>query len=93
VVANPRPQQDEISVPTDSLFIEALPGVHPLLEDFKLAHRIIDVKRAQAETRRIELENLRYAARILGDQLEDPDVERKTVIEGNGAHVVVAAEQ
>lgn len=27
---------EEIIVPTDSLFIEALPGVHPILEDFKL---------------------------------------------------------
>ena len=43
---------DKIVVPTDSLFIEALPGVHPILEDFKLFHRIVDVKKVQAEVRR-----------------------------------------
>jgi hypothetical protein len=30
--------RNEIVVPTDSLFIEALPGAHPILEDFKLFH-------------------------------------------------------
>jgi hypothetical protein len=78
----------DITVPTSSMFIEALPGSHPLLEDFKLAHRIIDVKKAQAEARKIEMENLRYAARIFADQFEDPDVDRKGVV--TGASIVVA---
>jgi hypothetical protein len=73
-----------IPVPTGSLFIEALPGEHPLLEDFKALHRAVDVKRAQAEVRRIELENARYAARILADEREDPDIERKVVVQGSG---------
>ncbi len=88
IVSNPRMARDEVIVPTKSLYIEALPGAHPLLEDFKLAHRLIDVKRAQGETRRIELENLRYAARILADELEDPEIDKKVLIEG-GANPVV----
>jgi hypothetical protein len=28
-----------VIVPSNSLYIEALPGTHPLLEDFKLMHR------------------------------------------------------
>ena len=35
LVNAPGTDGDEIVVPTDSLFIEALPGVHPILEDFK----------------------------------------------------------
>ncbi|TVL97974.1 MAG: hypothetical protein CV087_21830 [Candidatus Brocadia sp. WS118] len=83
-----RPGEDMI-VPSNSLFIEALPAKHALLEDFKLMHRAIDVKKVQAEVREMELDNLRQAARILGDNLEDPDVEKKIVIEGNGTSVVL----
>ena len=88
IVSNPRMARDEVIVPTRSLYIEALPGAHPLLEDFKLAHRLIDVKRAQAETRRIELENLRYAARILDEQLGDPEIDKKIIIEGSAEPIV-----
>lgn len=72
----------EMAIPTGSLYIEALPGVHPLLEDFKLAHRAIDVKKAQADARLTELENLRMAARLLANEHEDPRVDKKIVIEG-----------
>ncbi len=90
----PRRESDIVIVPTDSLFIEALPGKHPLLEDFKLIHRAVDVKKAQAEVRRGELENLRLAARLLSGEREDPDVERKIVIERHSpdGDVIVAPE-
>jgi hypothetical protein len=77
-----------LTVPTGALFIEALPAGHSLIERFKALHRALDVKRAQAEVRRLELENLRYAARLVGGEHEDPDVERKIVIEGPGTVVV-----
>jgi hypothetical protein len=80
---------NEIVVPTDSLFIEALPGVHPILEDFKLFHRVIDVKKAQADERAVELENIRFAARLLAGEHEDPTIEKKVVVEG-GESVLVA---
>ena len=89
IVSNARPTNDEIIVPTNSLYIEALPGAHPLLEDFKLVHRAIDVKKVQAEVRKLEMENVRYAARILSGEREDPDIERKIVISGNGEAIVV----
>jgi len=82
---------EELIVPTDSLFIEALPGKHPLLEDFKLMHRAIDVKKVQAEVRHAELENIRAAARILENQYEDPDIEKKIVVGGNNESVNVSA--
>jgi len=79
---------EDIVVPTDSLYIEALPGKHPLLEDFKLKHRLMDVQKVQAEVRKMELENLRYAARILDSQLDDPDTEKKVIVgEGINTHL------
>ena len=77
-----------VVVPSDSLFIEALPGTHPLLEDFKLIHRALDVKKVQAEVRHAELENLRLAARLAFGELGDPDVERKIVVEGHNLPAV-----
>jgi hypothetical protein len=73
---------EKMIVPTDSLYIEALPGAHPILEDFKLFHRVVDVKKVQADVRAAELENLRAAARLLAGEREDPTIEKKVVIEG-----------
>jgi len=86
---SPRADGEEIIVPTDSLFIEALPGVHPILEDFKLFHRLVDVKKVQAEVRAAEFENVRAAARLLAGEREDPTIEKKVVIEG-GQSVIVS---
>ncbi|MEO7923038.1 MAG: hypothetical protein ABIR30_05120 [Chitinophagaceae bacterium] len=89
-VVTARRTTEEIIVPTGQLFIEALPGTHPLLEDFKLLHRVEDVRKVKAEVRHAELENLRLAARLLENQsdqtkdnlLEDPDIEKKIIVEG-----------
>ncbi len=53
-----------VIVPSNSLYIEALPGTHPLLEDFKLIHRAIDVKKVQAEARHAELEIHRTTTQV-----------------------------
>jgi hypothetical protein len=82
LLMDPLRSGDIITVPTDSLFIEALPGSHTILEYFKLAHRYMDVKKAQAEVRGAELENLRYAARILDKEHEDPRIDKKIVYDG-----------
>ena len=77
-----RKDNELVIVPTTSLYIECLVGTHPLLEDFKLIHRALDVKKVQAEVRHAELENIRLAARALKGKDEDPDIEKKIVIEG-----------
>ena len=83
-------RQEEIAiVPSGSLFIEALPGKHPILEDFKLMHRAIDVKKVQAEVREMEIENIRLAARQIEGNFKDPHIEKKIVIEGDGGAVVI----
>jgi len=84
-----RPETEMVIVPTKSLYIEALVGTHPLLEDFKLIHRALDVKKVQAEVRHAELENIRLASRALKGKDEDPDIEKKIVIETDNNYIAV----
>lgn len=83
---------DVLVVPTNSLFIEALPAAHELLGNFKRAHRLIDVKAAQADDRAKELENVRRAALLLAGEREDPNIDKRILIE-NGNGVVVPSDQ
>ena len=89
LLADPLRNGDEIVIPTGSMFIELLPSDRSLLEDFKLKHREWDVYKVQAEVRRMELENVRYAARLLNAEMEDPDIEKKIVFTGNGAQPAI----
>jgi len=82
-------QNEEVIVPTDNLFIEALPGAHSIMERFKHLHRQIDVKQAQSDLRKSEIDNIRRANRILADDLEDPEIESKYVFEGGGSATIV----
>lgn len=75
ILANPLRDGEEIIVPTNSLYIEALVGSRPLIEDFKLLHRGLDVLKTKAEARNLEIDNLRKAKRIQADKLGDPDVD------------------
>ncbi len=88
LIKEPRRNGEEIVVPTGSLFIEALPATTSLMERFKMIHRAIDVKKVQAEVRHAEIENLRLVDRILNGEREDPEVEKKIVVEGPAAPVL-----
>jgi hypothetical protein len=78
-----RPEDDRVIVPTKPPYSEALVGTHPLLEDFKLLHRALDVRKVQGEARHAELENVRLAARALSGQYGDPDIDKKIIIESD----------
>ena len=80
LLAMPLRNGDEIVVPTGSLFIKMLVDNHPVLEDFKLKHRELDVFKVQEDVRRGGLENLRLASRLLHSEREDPDIEKKIVV-------------
>lgn len=82
---HPNRDSDLVVVPTGELYMEALLGEHVLLENFKLNHRFFDMAKARAEWREAELENLRRAARLLQEEpnLEDPDVDKRIVVEGD----------
>ena len=77
-----------VILPAEHLYIEALPGTHPVLEEFKMQHRALDVAKARAELRQKELENLRRAARIVAGDLGETEADRKIVIEDGPASVV-----
>ena len=62
LLATPLRNGDEIVVPTGSLFIEALVDQNPMLEDFKLRHRELDVFNVDQDIRKKAFENLRLAA-------------------------------
>jgi hypothetical protein len=84
LMATPLRNGDEIVVPTGSLFIESLVDPNSIVEEFKLRHRELDVYKVQEDVRRAGLENLRFAARLLNNEREDPDIEKKIVVQGNG---------
>ncbi|WP_109435642.1 hypothetical protein [Aquimarina sp. AU119] len=75
-LSDPQVDDELVVVPTGQLFIEALPGKHALLEDFKLKHRAMDVLKVQEEVREAQIENLRKSARVLDDKLDDPDIDK-----------------
>jgi hypothetical protein len=89
LLADPLRNGDEIVVPTGSLFIESLVGTYPLLEVFKRRHREMDAYKVAEEVRKAQMENLRLAARLVNEKLEDPDIEKKIVISGSGDTILV----
>ncbi|MGY3147722.1 hypothetical protein ACVWYQ_004721 [Bradyrhizobium sp. USDA 3397] len=76
---------EEIVVPTGSLFIEALPAGTSLHEELKRLQRAMDVKLAQENVRAAALKNLLLADRILNNERDDPDIDKKVVITGLAA--------
>ena len=91
-LTHPDKEKETVIVPTESLYIEALPGKHSLMEDFKLLHRAVDVKKAQAEVIHAELENIRLSARMLNNELEDADIDKKIVVEGGSGISITPSE-
>lgn len=69
-------REEDIVIPCDDgLYIEALPGTHSVMEQYKQLHRIIDVKSAQEDLRIKGLNSIRRAQMILDGDLSDPDIE------------------
>lgn len=85
LLSSPLRNGDEIVVPTHSLFIETLADPNPILEDYKLKHRQLDVMKAAEETRRAAIDNLRRAARLVNAERGDPDFEKQTIVAGVSA--------
>lgn len=92
LISAPRRAEDEVVIPSHSLYIDALPGTHANLEDFKLRHRAVDVQEARAKVRRLELENLRFASRVLAKERDDPEIDKKITIQGTNGPIVVPPE-
>jgi hypothetical protein len=92
VLAHQDRVSEEIVVPTGQLYIEALPGSRPLLEDFKLRHRALDLERAAVGAQLQEAELLRRVARLAGGDLSDADIDRRIEIAGVAAGLEVGVD-
>jgi len=62
LLQSPLRDDEEIVVPMDAMYIEALSGALPILEDFKLLHRQFDAADAQEDLRLKKMETLRAKA-------------------------------
>lgn len=72
----------EVVTPTGEMFIEALPGAHPLLEDYKLSHRAFDAAQAATNVRASQIDLVRRAMRLTEGDTSDPEVDRFIKVEG-----------
>ncbi|WP_329127478.1 hypothetical protein [Streptomyces sp. NBC_01465] len=70
---------------TNNLVVDLDVGDTPALEDFKRLHRYLDVLKELEERHRRRLENQRLNERLAKGLLGDPDIERMTVVTGEGA--------
>lgn len=91
-LSSPVPDTQEIILPTGQVYMEALKGETTLLEDFKLAHRGLDVLKVQEEVREGRLENLRRAGLMVQDipDFSDADVDKNVRIIGGDQTIVDA---
>ena len=85
LLASPLRNGDEIVVPTHSLFIETLVDPNPILEDYKLIQRELDVFKVGMDVRTAGIESLRRAARLLKGERGDPDFDKQTIVAGLNA--------
>ncbi|WP_369134817.1 hypothetical protein [Modestobacter sp. I12A-02662] len=85
----PGGMDDVLVVPSESLFIEALPATETMLEPYKKVHRFEDAKKVQEEVRAMQLESIRRMARLLAGEREDPNVDKRVLIQGETGPVVV----
>jgi hypothetical protein len=83
LLQSPLRDDEEIVVPMDAMYIEALPGSRPILEDFKLLHRQIDAADAQEDLRLKKMEKIRYAQRLLEGRTDDPESDARYEFTGN----------
>lgn len=88
-LSKPNSDTETVILPTGQLYMEALKGEQALLEDFKLAHRGMDVLKVQEEIRESRLENLRRAGRLLGEERDfgDPDIDKIVQITGTDVSI------
>ncbi|MEO1244840.1 MAG: hypothetical protein AAFX56_04065 [Pseudomonadota bacterium] len=91
-LSSPTYNTQEIVLPTGQIYMEALKGEQALLEDFKLAHRGMDVLKVQEEIRGDRIDNLRRAGRLIGEDpnFEDPEVDKKVLVTGSDGTIVTS---
>jgi hypothetical protein len=75
LLASPHRNSEEITVPSNGVYMQMLVDPGKLLEEYKEAHRMMDVLKVREEVRAAALDNVRRAKLILKNQLDDPNIE------------------
>ena len=83
-----RRSDDVVVIPTGSLFIEAIPATETLLEPHLRQQRMMELKQKQEQHRGQALESVRLASRLLADEREDPNIDKRILVEGRPGVVV-----
>ena len=94
-LSGPNLGQQTVIVPTGQVYMEALKGEGVLLEEFKRAHRGMDVLKVQEEVRSARLENLRRAARLadVTPNLEAAHADKLIMIQGGAPDVTITGDE
>jgi hypothetical protein len=82
LITEAQPSEELVIAPANAVFAELLTSGQSLVEPFKKEHRALDVAKVRAEVRELELENARRGALIAAGQLDDPDVDKRVVVQG-----------
>ena len=75
LLTSPHRNGEEITIPSNGVYMQMLVDPGKVLEEFKEAHRRMDVLKVREEVRTAAIDNVRRAKMVLADQLEDPNVE------------------
>lgn len=85
-------QAEMVIVPSDMLYIEALPGANPVIENFKLTHRQLDAEQARSKVKQSEINNLRLATLLRSGNLFDPEIDKQILINADSSAAATLSE-
>lgn len=75
LLTSPHRNSEEITVPSNGVYMQMLVDTGKLLEKYKEEHRMMDVMKVREEVRTAAIDNLRRAKLILENKLDDPNIE------------------
>jgi hypothetical protein len=75
ILTSPHRNGEEISIPSNGVYMQMLVDPGKALEKYKEEHRLMDVLKVREDVRTAALDNVRRAKLVLADQLEDPNIE------------------
>jgi hypothetical protein len=75
LLTSPHRNGEEITIPSNGVYMQLLVDPGKALEEYKEAHRLMDVLKVREDVRTAAIDNVRRAKMVLANQLEDPNVE------------------
>jgi hypothetical protein len=75
LLTSPHRNGEEITIPSNGVYMQMLVDPGKVLEEYKEAHRLMDVMKAKEDVRTAAIDNIRRAKLVIANQLEDPNIE------------------